>query len=56
MVRIVRTGKIIQKFSKDGKLLSGASFKTVEDAKRLEKKYNEYIKKGKTFHVGMKLM
>lgn len=54
MVRIVRTGKVIQKIAKGGRVLSGSSFRTLEDAKRLEKQYKHDMKLGLNVEVGTK--
>lgn len=54
MVTIVRTGRTIQKKAKGGRVLSGATFKTLEDAKRLEKQYKKDQAAGHPVEVGTK--
>jgi hypothetical protein len=55
MVRIVRTGRIIQKLAKGGRVLSASTFKTLEDAKEFEELYRIALKKRIPFEVGMKI-
>jgi len=50
MVEIVRYGRIVQKKDSKGKIMEGSTFKTVEDAKRIERD----LKSGKKKHVGTK--
>lgn len=54
MVKIVRNGKTIRKIAKGGRVLSGSTFKTLEDAKRLEKQYKKDQAAGHPVEVGIK--
>ena len=45
MIKIVRTGNVVQKFGKNGKLIEGGSFKSIDAAKEIERKLKLGVKK-----------